>query len=73
MSKRHFIVVLSDGETFTELTGCQIIELTSKGVDSIELDTYPKNLEEDDIVGSLSIEDYFGPMIEQGMDSQKLD
>ena len=39
------IIVLSDGETWGSLEGCEILTLTEKGLAKLEEDVKPKDLE----------------------------
>ena len=58
--KRNLIVVLNDGETFSDIQGCTIFEITDKGLKDICFNGDIRDLSTKDIIGSVKISDLIG-------------
>jgi hypothetical protein len=58
--KRNLIVVLNDGQTFADIDGCVILEVTDKGAKSLSFNFDFNDLFEEDIIGRVNISDLIG-------------
>ena len=50
------IIVLNDGETYTSADKCEILTITKKGAKLLEEGYSPKDLEEEHVVSSITLE-----------------
>jgi len=49
------IVVLNDGETYTGLDGCCIMDITPEGIEKLDEGQDPNDLEPSDILSSIKL------------------
>lgn len=56
--KRNLIVVFDDGETFNDLVGCTIMEVSDEGLDLLNEGEYPKNLDSSMIIAEVEISEF---------------
>jgi len=54
------IVVLNDGETYTDISGCRILIVTESGMSALDDGIDPNDLDDNDIVTSIRLETLFG-------------
>jgi len=54
------IVVLNDGETYTDISGCRILIVTESGMSALDDGIDPSDLEDNDIITSIRLETLFG-------------
>ena len=52
----YTIVVLSDGETYADITGCEILTVNDHGMDILYNGGHPLDLQSEDIVMSIRLE-----------------
>jgi len=52
----YTIVVLSDGETYADITGCEILTVNDNGMDVLDNGGHPLDLQSEDIVMSIRLE-----------------
>jgi len=52
----YTIVVLSDGETYADITGCEILTVNDHGMDVLDNGGHPLDLQSEDIVMSIRLE-----------------
>lgn len=57
MEEQSTIVVLNDGETYTNITGCSIVTLSEKGLTLLEEGYLPRQLSEDDVLAWEDLEE----------------
>lgn len=55
-SRLHAVVLLNDGETYSHISGCEILFLTPEGIDALEDGIKPNNIPSRDIVYSIKLE-----------------
>jgi hypothetical protein len=58
MTQRNFIVVFDDGETFNDLKGCKILEISDNGLEILNEGGTPKDLDLDDIYKETEISEF---------------
>jgi len=52
----YTIVVLSDGETYADITGCEILTVNENGMEVLDNGGDPADLQSEDIVMSIRLE-----------------
>lgn len=50
------IVVLNDGETYTDISGCRILIVTESGMSALDDGMSPNDLEDNDIITSIRLD-----------------
>ena len=54
--KTHTIMILSDGSTYTDVSGCEILTLTDEGMRILEEGYEPKDIPEEEILTSIHLQ-----------------
>lgn len=52
----YTILVLNDGETYTDISGCEILTVNSDGMEILDNGGDPSDLQPEDIVMSIRLE-----------------
>jgi hypothetical protein len=57
MNNDNVIVVLNDGETYSSEQGCYVYFLSPEGLDQLDMDNEPDEIDEQNILKKVSISD----------------